>query len=151
MNFTNLGILSGEKIQEQCDIYLGEMNDFIFNNRIAIQHKKCLTISSIKNTWNNPYKLFVYAHRLIEFIKILPYLQNEFILVSHNSDENIDEKYLIILEHPKLIRWYAQNLMIHHLKLELIPIGIANSMWPHGNLTTFQRVIQTRPSKTKKN
>ena len=85
----------------------------------------------------------------MEFIKILPYLQNKFILVSHNSDEMIDEKYLTILEYPKLIQWYAQNIMIRHPKLELIPIGIANSMWPHGNLTTFQRVINTRSSKTK--
>jgi len=149
MNFTSLGILSGEKIQEQCHIYLGELNDFMFNSRIAMQYKKCLTISSIKKIWNNPHTIFVYGHRLMEFIKILPYLRNDFILVSHNSDENIHEKYLPILEHPKLIQWYAQNVMMRHPKLELIPIGIANSMWPHGNLTTFQRVINTCPSKTK--
>jgi len=149
MNFTNLGIITGEKIQEQCDIYLGELNDFKYNPRIARQSTKCLNICSITNSWNNPHTIFVYAHRLMEFIKILPYLQNDFILVSHNSDENIHEKYLRILEHPKLIRWYAQNVMMRHPKLELIPIGIANSMWPHGNLTTFQRVIQTCPSKTK--
>ena len=62
---------------------------------------------------------------------------NEFkegvILISHNSDENIDERYEKYLEKPWLIRWFSQNVMISHPKLILLPIGIANSEWKHGD------------------
>jgi hypothetical protein len=63
--------------------------------------------------------------------------QNPFVLVSHNSDENITDQYARILSNPKLKQWYAQNICIDHPNLHILPIGIANSMWPHGNLTTL--------------
>jgi hypothetical protein len=91
--------------------------------------------------WTNPGVIFVYSHRLTDFLKIIDKLENKFILVSHNSDENITEKYSQILECPNLIMWHAQNVMIHHKKLQLLPIGIANSMWPHGNMEALRNIM----------
>jgi hypothetical protein len=79
----------------------------------------------------------------------LDLIENPFILVSHNSDENITDKYQRIMESPKLIRWHAQNIMMYHEKLLLLPIGIANSMWEHGNLDSLKRVIDKNLPKTK--
>lgn len=60
-------------------------------------------------------------------------LQNSFVLVSHNEDDNVTEEYLPIAEHAKVVKWFAQNVMLEHPKIEFIPIGIANRMWTHGD------------------
>jgi hypothetical protein len=36
---------------------------------------------------------------------------------------------------------YSQNPCINHPNLNLLPIGIANSMWAHGNLTVLNDII----------
>lgn len=144
-----MNIISGEQIQELCDVYLGHPEDFRFNPRISRQSSRCLEIRSIVKKWTNPGFIFVYAHRLSEFSGIIDRLENKFILVTHNSDENITEKYAQILECPKLIMWHAQNIMIHHEKLQLLPIGIANSMWPHGNIGALRNIMKTLKNETK--
>jgi hypothetical protein len=64
------------------------------------------------------------------------YLKNDFCLITHNSDREIREtpEILTILNTKNLKKWYCQNLCFEHEKLCFLPIGIANSMWPHGNL-----------------
>lgn len=141
-------IITGERIQELCDVYCGLPDDFRFNPRIFIQHEKCINIHSIKSGWNNPRILFCYGHRLNDFRNILPFIQNNFILVTHNSDENITSTYADIADHEKLIQWHAQNLMINHAKIKMLPIGIANSMWAHGNLHALETVRKSNLPKT---
>jgi hypothetical protein len=144
-----MNFITGEQIQELADIYLGNPGDFRFNPRILRQVTKCLSIGSISKPWSNPGILFVYGHRVSDFMNILEFVENPFVLITHNSDENITEKYLKILDHPKLIRWHSQNPMLRHEKLHLLPIGIANSMWKHGNLATLKKIIDKKNSKTK--
>jgi hypothetical protein len=144
-----MDIISGEQIQELCNVYLGYPEDFRYNPRIYRQSTKCLDIRTITGKWNNPRTIFVYGHRLPEFSKILENIQENFVLVSHNSDKNITDEYLSILNSPKLIRWHAQNIMIHHEKLHLLPIGLANSMWPHGNMVALKNTITNLPEKSK--
>lgn len=64
-----------------------------------------------------------------------------YILFTHNGDLPVDESYLKYLDNPKLIKWYGQNIMIKHPKLESIPIGIANEIWSHGNEDVFKEVM----------
>jgi hypothetical protein len=64
----------------------------------------------------------------------------DFYLVTHNSDYGIDDKYLNVLSHPNLIKWYAQNVNIDHSKLSPIPIGLANDRWAHGNKKIFNEI-----------
>jgi hypothetical protein len=142
-------IITGERLQEMCAVYIGEQDDFIWNPRILQQTSKHMRLSSVPESWNNPALLFCYGHRMYEFRKVLPRLQNEFILVTHNSDQDIKEEFIDILENPKLRFWHAQNVLINHPKLGGIPIGIANSMWGHGDVTAVGRVIATPISKTK--
>jgi hypothetical protein len=51
-----------------------------------------------------------------------------------------------ILNQTKLVRWYAQNVDYRHPKLYLFPIGIANSMWSHGNLSVLRHCIENKPT-----
>jgi len=64
----------------------------------------------------------------------------DFYLITHNSDYDINNNHLSILNKQNLIKWYAQNINFEHPKLFPIPIGLANDKWPHGNKEIFNKV-----------
>lgn len=144
----NIKHLSGEKLQEIADITL------IFND----QENRNLWETQIKNTDCTYYIIdeeipdeiynadiyFVYTQGLDRFFsEVYPNIKNQFKLVSHNSDRGIDSKYEEYLNGDKLVKWYCQNKHYIHPKLEAIPIGLANSQWPHGD---FSSMVQYRES-----
>jgi hypothetical protein len=141
--------ITGEKLQSIADIYLGLVDDFNYNPIIKVQTSKLVDLSTINDSYLNPYIIFCYAHRLDLLKSKLQYFQNQFILITHNSDENIINSYEELLYSNKIIYWYAQNVLIKHPKLQLLPIGIANSMWSHGNLNTFSDIINNDINKNK--
>jgi len=54
--------------------------------------------------------------------------KQEFILITHNSDHNVN--YALLNKSPNnLIHWYAQNVDVVHPKVESIPIGLENNQW----------------------
>jgi hypothetical protein len=130
-------ILSGERFQGLCDVYCGSHYDLHRNPKIAAQPEKHLILDALNQPWNNPRIIFCYSCALSTFMTKLHHLTNPFILVSHNEDNNVTEQFLPIANHPLLIHWFAQNVMMRHTKLTWIPIGIANEMWPHGNPAMF--------------
>jgi|688.fasta_scaffold276100_2 hypothetical protein len=132
-------IITGEKIQQICNLYIGKQEDFNYNPVIKNQTNKHLNINSLNNEVDNPYYIFCYPHLINELSFKINYFKNKFILITHNSDQNIGpfDSVKIILNCNNLVKWYAQNLLFNHDKLHLLPIGLANSMWPHGNLTPF--------------
>jgi len=132
-------IITGEKIHQLCDIYLGDLEDFNYNPVIHNQKEKHVYLDNINNSFNNPFYIFCYSHKIILLSKKIEFFQNDFVLVTHNSDFDIKEtnEVINILNCNKLLKWYAQNLCISKPKLELMPIGFANSQWQHGNLYIF--------------
>lgn len=64
---------------------------------------------------------------------VLPQIPYKFVLITHDSDFPITEKHLNILNNKNLIMWFGMNCHIIHDKLQPVPIGIANEVWPHGN------------------
>jgi hypothetical protein len=70
-----------------------------------------------------------------------------FILVTHNGDLPVDGNYLQYMDNPNLIKWYGQNIMVIHPKLQSIPIGIANEKWDHGNESIFFDVMNQKIKK----
>lgn len=64
-----------------------------------------------------------------------------FILITHNGDLPVDGNYLKFMDNPNLVKWYGQNIMTSHPKLQSIPIGIANEKWSHGNESVFFEVM----------
>jgi hypothetical protein len=135
----NNNIITGEKIQQCCDIYLGKSEDFNYNPIIKNQNNKHICIDNISDYYDNPCLIFCYSHRIDQLALKICYFKNQFILVTHNSDQNIEptENVNKILSSNNLKKWYGQNLCFHSDKLHMLPIGFANSMWPHGNLNIF--------------
>jgi hypothetical protein len=135
-------VITGEKIQQICDLYIGKLGDFRWNPIISSQVNKHLNIDLINQEVDNPYYIFCYSHLINEFSSKVQYLKNKFVLITHNSDQNIENtKYInLILDCNNLVKWYAQNLVFEHEKLHLLPIGLANSMWSHGNLSPFNDI-----------
>lgn len=142
--------ITGERIQELCDIYCGLAMDFIYNPCILAQPEKhCDLASPPPAVWHNPRIVFCYAHRLREFRRFLAVSQTPFILVTHNSDENINGSYADIVDHPHVRAMYSQNVLYDHPRLFCIPIGIANGMWSHGNLTILDTIVGKKTEKTR--
>jgi hypothetical protein len=87
--------------------------------------------------------LFVYTHELNPFLEhIWPRLEGDgYVLVTHNSDHEVGDSHVPWLgtTGDKLSGWFAQNVTVRHPKLEPLPIGIANSMWKHGNVRAVAR------------
>ncbi len=62
----------------------------------------------------------------IFFRTIFQEIKNDFILITHNSDVNIESSHLEMID-SRVIHWFAQNLNIENKeKVSLIPIGLEN-------------------------
>lgn len=137
----NEDIIRGERIQELCDVYCGLPDMFQYNPRILKQKDKHFDLSGLTKRWDNPPLIFCYGDNIRLFMQKRHFLDNPYRLITHNSDENIKEQYSALLDDPKLIVMYSQNVCFDHPKLSLLPIGIANSMWSHGNLDVLRHVM----------
>jgi len=135
-----MNVVTGEKIQEIAHVYLcleSYIGSYTQNDYILSQNKHRFISSFNDNSeWDNPSIVFCYGDYLNEFSEKMHLFKNPFTLVTHNSDYNISENEMSsnILDNPKIIHWYAQNVCINHPKLKFIPIGIANRQWQHGSL-----------------
>src|SRR5271170_245325 len=78
------------------------------------------------------------------FATIHQNINNPYILITHNSDYSPIYRKTRPFGHQvydlsgflydkKLVAWFAQNSDYAHPKLKPIPIGLANSYWPHGS------------------
>jgi hypothetical protein len=145
-------ILTGERIQQLADVYIGFPHDFHYNPFISTQTHKQKNMDDILDNYDNPRIVFCYSHHIIPFTNKIHFFQNPFVLITHNSDENLNETNVFpLVNHDKIIKWYSQNVCIHHPKLIPIPIGIANQMWPHHNIHFYTDSIkQLHKHKTKK-
>ena len=148
-------ILSGETFQELCDITLitKEINEFHKSlspnvNKIFVESNYAsIYLDKSISEMNKPVvSIFIYTHILKDFMdRILPELslKCKINIVTHNSDHPFDETYLPILNNENVNNVFAQNTFITHSKLISIPIGIANSMWPHGNKEILSKVVKS--------
>ena len=144
--------ISGERLQELAEITV------IFVEKaypfLSAQLKNTKTSNFICNgsvipeEVKNVKSVFVYTQMLdLFFAKIYPFIRNEFVLVSHNSDDTVTEKYKSILDNGKIIRWFSTNIGFTHEKLIALPIGIANSQWEHGNLFLLDKIVRENNNK----
>jgi hypothetical protein len=136
-------IITGEKIQNLADVYLGDSSDFSYNPYIASQSHKHQWLDILPEPYSNPRYVFCYTHRLESLARKIHGFQNPFVLITHNSDENIrwNESTKTILSCPHLLMWYSQNVGIQHEKLRLLPIGMANRQWKHGDIDFFDDFV----------
>lgn len=141
-----MNIITGEKIQLLCDHFIGRQVDFDFNPKIK-GDSRCLDIKDIPDKFDNSYLVYAYTHILWEssFYKKLATFKNKFQLVLHNSDGELTEQYLKRLkEIPNLEKIYSQNVRVKDDMIVPLPIGIANSMWGHGNLSLWENIQEEK-------
>ena len=101
--------VSGDTFRKECDHIFDEI-------------KKCDPI----NINNNDF-VFVKSDLLKEFFhNVHPKIKNKYNLVSHNSDEAINNNYKKYLD-EKVLNWYAQNVEEKFDdRIKIIPIGLEN-------------------------
>ena len=116
----NYNFIVGEKFYSVADFIFSKNNIEDYNfliNTFDINNLKELNI--------------VYFHTMYKdiFFDLIRNLDNKFIVVTHNSDVNIDN----IDNLPKnVIKWYSQNVNVINERLYSLPIGLENSKWfPH--------------------
>jgi hypothetical protein len=127
------------------------VNDFKNINvaRIIEYFEQC-----VKTKGTRTLKLCLYTHILRDFMEhvmsILP-KDIDYTLYIHNSDHSFDKTFKPLVDNNSISRIYAQNIDYHEdsSKLALLPIGIANSMWAHGDLQVLYNTMVTS-YKTKK-
>lgn len=136
-------ILSGEELQQLCDVTVITREIEAFHRSLPSTVKKVYLDGPYDyDLLNNAKKVFVYTHILDEFIvRMWPNMNRKYILMTHNSDHGIHPQHLPLLEDEKLIHMFSQNTHIEHPKLTALPIGIANSMWPHGQPSSVEHLV----------
>tara|TARA_R100000278_G_C5472318_1_gene164922 strand:+ start:356 stop:1183 length:828 start_codon:yes stop_codon:yes gene_type:complete len=134
-------MISGEQFQSLADIsftseYTSLIKEQMQSRPLDIHFINDFNVNDIKGK----NKIFIYTHFIDDFLdKFFDHLDDNTIIITHNSDNHITSKYKKFLDSPKIKKWYCQNRDFKHKKLHTIPIGIANSQWDHGN----QKLIKT--------
>jgi hypothetical protein len=152
-------LISGDRIVSLCDFilltqdiyhYHQNLEHFIDINKIIIvKNFQTVDINSLnkyfKELRKNTIKLFIYTHILDHFIEyILPKLDKtlSYVIYLHNSDHEVTQKHIEVLTNYDCIEnIYAQNISFYHSKVQLLPIGIANSMFKHGDLLSIYKTM----------
>lgn len=108
--------------------------DFTFSSNIIEERND--DYNKIENTFDiNKLKdiNIVYLHTMYknQFFNLIHNLGKKFIIVTHNSDININN----VNNLPEnVIKWYSQNVNCIDERLYSLPIGLENSKWfPHLN------------------
>ncbi len=84
----------------------------------------------------------------IYFKIIHPQIESKYILISHNSDEEINDKDKNLVD-DKIVHWFAQNLAIlNNNKFSAIPIGFENRRYlNNGKLNNLKKIEKHQTSK----
>jgi hypothetical protein len=70
----------------------------------------------------------IYTHTFYvkELFKVIEKVDKKLILITHNSDQNIDDSFMVP---DNVVKWYAQNVNVRNPKIISIPIGLENDRW----------------------
>ena len=147
-----MNFITGEKLQFLCHHFIGTITDFGYNLN-TMKYKDRFIFIGTNVSIDNKKLVFCYTHLLDnidDLIQTLKCLVNPFKLVFHNSDKSFNNEHLVLFEKLPLLQYiYTQNMNIVHKKVLPLPIGLANSMWAHGNNEIHQEVYNMPIKKTK--
>ena len=155
-------LITGERLQENASLTISSDEVSSFHGRENIRSNNYLEIPTKEKRklfkkkkievapdehWvegcKNAKSIFVYTHLLPYFKKyVLARLIEPFTLITHNSDYGATLEDLDLLNHPLLIKWFAQNCECSHEKLAALPIGLANRQWGEEKLSQLLMVAR---------
>jgi hypothetical protein len=127
-------LLDGQLISSLADIivydheYLSKYKNIDTSKQIVYDENDVANIDFNKNL------IFFTKIDFIQLFiqKILPNICNNFILITHNGDQQSGH-HEAILNNEYLVRWYGQNMDSLHKKVHGIPIGLENRHWGRVN------------------
>lgn len=153
-------IITGDRILSLCDFIISTPEIYNYHQKSGIDPNKFILIQNFKNInkieLNKCFdkkhiKLFIYTHILEYFIEyILDYLPKniKFTIYLHNSDHSLNKSHTKLINDKRIVKIFSQNINYEfNDKINLLPIGLANMMWPHGDILS----LYTCMSKTYKN
>lgn len=137
--------ITGERLNQLCPISIYDRRYLNKYSNIKKYVKKVIYINEytdqniVNNISSENYIFFTKMDWIKYFInKILPLIDKPFILVTHNSDYSSGKQGQII-KHPKLIKWFGQNMEKISDKTEGLPIGLENQMWKRTNFNIIEQ------------
>lgn len=95
--------------------------------------------------------IFVEYAKLPHFAaKILPKIRNRFILITPNCEFGTDNpqpgSFAYLLKSNKIAAWFVQNIdQAPTERLIPIPIGLANQVWEHGQISILNPILSSAP------
>lgn len=150
-----MNITTGEKFQFECNHYLSMRKQFHPSHHTYnpnLKNEKKLVYEDLR-FFDNKSVIYMetdlyYKENIVEKLN---FFKNKFILLTHNSDHHFKEEHLDLFDKvPNLQKIYTQNCEVEDERVIPIPIGLANSKWPHGNLSIFNQVLKENiPKKNK--
>jgi hypothetical protein len=157
-------IITGDRIISLCDFVISTPGILNYHKNIEryIDMERVILVNDFKKVniknlnmyfeelQRNHIKIFIYTHILDDFIKyILDHLSKKikFTIYLHNSDHVFGETNLHrrLISHSQIKCIYAQN--VNYMgdgdknKITLLPIGLANSMFKHGNVLALYETM----------
>lgn len=142
-------MISGELFQSLAQISLCTDVSEIINNQIQSMSQRLALIDETPVEDIKNFKtIYVYTQSLDHFFtKFYKHLATNTTIISHNSDLAVEEKHLKYLNGDTIKAWYCQNRIVYHNKLFSLPIGLANSQWPHGNQHLINNIRERNNAK----
>ena len=143
-NISDNNFLSGEKFQLLCDISFYEQSYLTQYPNILEHCNKYILIDKILpddiiDILEKSTTFFVKTDYIHFFeTKILPLINKNFILITHNSDL-LSGLSTNIINNKYLVKWYGQNMATLNEKLVGIPIGLENSQWKGFNYNFLKK------------
>lgn len=82
------------------------------------------TLNIEKAQTKTPCVIYTHTMYVKQLFDIIDKLNHKFIVITHNSDENIT-----FSPPNNVIRWFSQNVAIRHPAIEPLPLGIENNIY----------------------
>jgi hypothetical protein len=155
-------IITGDRVLSLCDFIISTPEIYNYHQNSGIDPNKFILIQNFKNintvALNKCFdkthiKLFIYTHILDYFIEyILDYLPKniKFTIYLHNSDHDLNERHTKLINDKRIVKIFSQNINCEfNDKINLLPIGLANSMFIHGDILSLY-VCMSKTYKNKK-
>lgn len=156
-NIRESDIITGERFMAHCDIVFTTPEKVAFHKSLLLDCKTLLlsvdTLGDPARTQTNinrvlaarsgVVKVFLYGDFVTYFTSHILHGLHSACAIDyyvHNSDAVFDSVHLCDHEMTRMV--FAQNPGIVHDKLTLLPIGLANRMWPHGDTKTLYAVMR---------
>jgi hypothetical protein len=147
-------IITGDRVLSLCDYILTTPEIYNYHKNPKVSLDKFIIVQNFKNInfielnkcFNKKHiKLFIYTHILDYFIEfILDYLPKnvKFTLYLHNSDHSLNKSHIKLINDKNISKIYSQNIQdVYNKKISLLPIGLANNMFKHGDIISLYTVM----------